>query len=82
MNTNVLKSRLLTAETAYLLFFILSHYAYLGKWKMQFLYWFVILVGYMMILPLIWPLNQFLAIPNKVKRHNLKIYEDMLGNKN
>lgn len=82
MNTNLLKSRLLTVETAYVLFFILSHYAYLGKWKMQLLYWIIVVGGISLIFPLIWPLNQFFAIPNKVKRHNLKIYEEMLNYKN
>lgn len=97
MNTNLLKARSLSKEQAYVLFFIFqAPYAYVGRWKIQLLYWFVCLyvissiymistgeIGGVIILFLflIWPVNQFFAIPNKIKRHNLKIYEELLTQK-
>lgn len=97
MNTNILKATSLSKDQAYVLFFIFqAPYAYVGRWKMQFLYWFVCLYAissiYMistgefggvifLCLFLIWPLNQFFAIPNKIKKHNLKIYEEQLKRK-
>lgn len=97
MNTYLLKERSLTKEKAYVLFFIFqAPYAYVGKRKMQFLYWFVCLPAYIHIysistgefanviplcLFLIWPVNLYFAIPNKIKRHNLKVYQELLNNK-
>ena len=47
MNTNFLKAKSLSKEQAYVLFFIFqAPYAYVGKWKMQFLYWFRLFTGY------------------------------------
>lgn len=97
MNTDLLKAKSLSKEQAYVLFFIFqAPYAYVGKWKMQVLYWFLCLpaVGHIymlstgefasiipLLLLLIWPVNQFFAIPNKVKKHNLKIYEEQIKSK-
>ena len=94
MNTNLLKAKSLSKEQAYVLFFIFqAPYAYVGKWKMQLLYWIVCLqvIGHIFIFStgeftsiifscmfLIWPVNQFFAIPNKIKKHNLKIYEEQI----
>jgi hypothetical protein len=76
MNTNLLKEKSLNKETAYTLFIFQSHYAYFGKWKIQIIYW---LSWCMVPLLIIWPINQFFAIPNKVKKHNLKVYEELLN---
>ncbi len=97
MNTNLLKATSLSKEQAYVLFFIFqAPYAYVGRWKMQLLYWFVCLLAigqifsistgeFASIIPLclflIWPVNQFFAIPNKIKKHNLKIYEEQIKSK-
>jgi len=97
MNTNLLKSKLLSKEQAYVLFFIFqAPYAYVGKWKMQLLYWFMCIpaIGQIFMvssgastsvvplcLLLIWPVNQFFAIPNKIKKYNLKIYEEQIKSK-
>lgn len=97
MNTNLLKANSLSTETAYVLFFIFqAPYGYVGRWKMQLLYWFVCLyvissiymistgefAGILLLcLLFIWPVNQFFAIPNKIKKHNLKIYEEQLKRK-
>jgi hypothetical protein len=97
MNTNSLKAKLLSKQQAYILFFIFqAPYAYVGKWKMQLLYWFICLPifahifmistgEFASILPisllLIWPINQFFAIPNKIKKYNLKIYEEQIKSK-
>lgn len=78
MNTNLLKARSLNKETAYTLFIFQAHYAYLGKWGIQILFW---LSWTLVPFFIIWPVNQFFAIPNKIKRHNLKIYEELLTQK-
>lgn len=95
MNTNLLKAKSLSKEKAYILFFVFqAPYAYVGKKLMQILYWFISIVffGHLFmavngniesVIPLclaaIWPINQFFAIPNKIKKHNLKIYEELLA---
>lgn len=57
-----------SSGTAYLCFFFLGcHYAYLGKWGLQFLYWFTLGgIG-------IWALVDLFHIPTKVNNHNLII---------
>tara|TARA_R110002167_G_scaffold220263_2_gene424869 strand:- start:815 stop:1009 length:195 start_codon:yes stop_codon:yes gene_type:complete len=42
MNKHLLQSQIKSTGTAYLLFLFLfgTHYAYLGKWGLQFLFWF------------------------------------------
>ena len=54
--------------TAYICWFLLGcHYAYLGKWGLQILYWITFGgVG-------IWALIDLFHIPTKVNTHNLKI---------
>ncbi len=75
MNTYILREKSLDKEKAYAWFIFQAHYAYLGQWGIQILFWLSWIVMPWLI---IWPLNQFFAIPNKVKRHNLKLYEDQL----
>ena len=78
MNINLLKAKSLNKDTAYGLFIIQAHYAYLGQWGIQIVFWLSWTIAPFLI---IWPINQFFAIPNKIKRHNLKIYEELLNTK-
>ena len=70
MNKYHLQSQIKSVETAYLFFFFLfgTHYAYLGKWGIQFLYW--ITLGGLGI----WALIDFFTISEKVERHNAVIF--------
>ncbi|MFA0964062.1 TM2 domain-containing protein [Roseivirga sp. BDSF3-8] len=68
MNKHYLMSRMKSTGTAYLCWFFLGvHYAYLGKWGLQFLYWFT-LGGFG-----IWILIDLFHIPTKVSNHNMQI---------
>lgn len=68
MNKHYLMSKMKSTGTAYLCwFFIGCHYAYLGKWGLQILYWLTLGgVG-------IWALIDLFHIPSKVSSHNLVI---------
>ncbi|MBL7559844.1 TM2 domain-containing protein [Olleya sp. YSTF-M6] len=68
MNKHYLLSQMKSSGTAYLCWFFLGcHYAYLGKWGLQFLYWFTLGgVG-------IWCLIDLFHIPAKVSNHNMII---------
>jgi hypothetical protein len=61
-------SKMKSTGTAYLCWFFLGcHYAYLGKWGLQILYWITLGgIG-------IWVLIDLFHIPSKVNSHNLKI---------
>ncbi len=67
------QSQIKSTRTAYLLFFFLfgTHYAYLGKWEIQFLYWFT-LGGFG-----IWTLIDLFTISGKVERHNEVIFQQI-----
>ncbi|NRD24089.1 TM2 domain-containing protein [Winogradskyella litoriviva] len=68
MNKHYLLSQMKSSGTAYLCWFFLGcHYAYLGKWGLQFLYWFTI--GGLGI----WCLFDLFHIPTKVSNHNMLI---------
>lgn len=68
MNKHLLMSKMKSTGTAYLCWFFLGcHYAYLGKWGLQILYWFT--VGGLGI----WALVDLFHIPSKINAHNLKI---------
>jgi hypothetical protein len=69
MNKHVLQSKIKSTGTAYLLFLFLfgTHYAYLGKWGLQLLYW--ITLGGLGI----WCVIDLFHIPTKVNNHNMII---------
>lgn len=68
MNKHYLMSNMKSTEIAYLCWFFLGcHYAYLGKWGLQILYWFTL--GGLGI----WALIDLFTIPSKVSTHNLII---------
>ncbi|MCK0132318.1 TM2 domain-containing protein [Flavobacteriaceae bacterium F08102] len=68
MNKYYLLSKMKSTGTAYLCWFFLGcHYAYLGKWGLQLLYW-VTLGGLGF-----WCLFDLFHIPTKVNNHNLNI---------
>jgi len=68
MNKHFLLSKMKSTGTAYLCWFFLRvHYAYLGKWGLQILYW--ITLGGLGI----WILIDLFTIPSKVAKHNLEI---------
>lgn len=68
MNKHYLMSKMKSTGTAYLCwFFIGCHYAYLGKWGLQILYW--ITIGGLGI----WAFIDLFHIPTKVNNHNMKI---------
>lgn len=76
MDSNLLNAKSLSVKRAYVYFFILqAHYAYLGKRGLQIVYWLTLLLFW--FIP-IWPINEFLNLPNKIKKHNLLVYEEML----
>ena len=68
MNKHFLMSKMKSTGTAYLCWFFLGcHYAYLGKWGLQILYWITLGgIG-------IWALIDLFHIPSIVSNHNLKI---------
>lgn len=68
MNKHYLLSKMKSTGTAYLCWFFLGvHYAYLGKWGVQFLYWFTL--GGLGI----WMFIDLFHIPTKVNNHNMLI---------
>jgi len=68
MNKHYLLSTMKSSGTAYLCWFFLGcHYAYLGKWGLQFLYWFTL--GGLGV----WCLIDLFHIPTKVNNHNIII---------
>jgi len=73
MNKHQLQSQTKSTGTAYLFFLFLfgTHYAYLGKWGLQFLFW--ITAGGLGI----WALIDLFTISGKVERHNAGIFEQI-----
>ena len=70
MNKHLLQSQIKSSGTAYLLFLFVfgTHYAYLGKWGIQLLFWFTF--GGLGI----WALIDLFTISGKIERHNAEIY--------
>lgn len=70
MNKHILQSQIKSTGTAYLFFLFLfgTHYAYLGKWGIQFLFWFT--AGGLGI----WALIDLFTHSGKVEKHNAEIY--------
>lgn len=72
MNKNYLQSQLKNTGNAYLLWFFLgAHYAYLGRWGVQLLYWFTL--GGLGI----WLIIDLFTMKSKVEDHNRPILEEM-----
>ena len=72
MNKHFLQTRLTSNGTAYLLLLIFgAHYAYLGKWGVQILYWFT-LGGFG-----IWLFIDLFMLSGKVSRHNAAIFQEI-----
>ncbi len=72
MNKHYLQSKVKSTGTAYLLWFFLgAHYAYLGKWGIQILYW--ITLGGLGI----WALIDLFTMSGKVNRHNATIFQQI-----
>lgn len=73
MNKHTLQSQIKSSGTAYLLFLFLfgTHYAYLGKWGVQFLFWFT-LGGFG-----VWAFIDLFTISGKVARYNAEIYRQI-----
>lgn len=71
-NASVVQSELKSKSTAYLMWFVLgSHYAYLGKFGLQILFWMTAGgVG-------IWAFIDLFRMPQMVSDHNLPLYEEL-----
>ena len=72
MNKHFLQSQIKSLGTAYLFWFILgAHYAYLGKWGLQILFWITLGgIG-------IWALIDLFIMSGKVNRINAPIFEEI-----
>lgn len=73
MNKHHLQSKIKSTGVAYLLFFLLfgTHYAYLGKWGLQILFW-ITLGGFGF-----WAFFDLFTIPGKVERYNANIFRQI-----
>lgn len=73
MSKYILQSQIKSTGSAYLFYLFLfgTHYAYLGKWGIQFLYWFTF--GGLGI----WALIDLFTIPGKIERHNAVIFQQI-----
>ena len=69
LNKHYLQSQIKSSGTAYLLWFCFGlHYAYLGKWGVQFLYWITFGgIG-------IWALIDLFTLSGRVANHNALIF--------
>lgn len=71
-NKYELQSNIKSSGTAYLFFLFLgAHYAYMGKWGLQLLYWFT-LGGFF-----IWMFIDLFRIGGMVSSHNALIYREL-----
>ena len=72
MNKHYLQSKVKSTGTAYLLwFFFGAHYAYLGRWGIQILFW-VTLGGLG-----IWAFIDLFTMSGKVNRRNAKLFQQI-----
>jgi hypothetical protein len=72
MNKHYLQSQLKSSGTAYLLWFFFGfHYAYLGKWKLQLLYW-ITFGGFF-----IWAIIDLFTLSGRVANHNSLIFQQI-----
>ena len=72
MNKFQLQSNVKSTGTAYLFWFLLgAHYAYLGKWGIQILYWITLGgLGF-------WALIDLFLMSSKVNAHNAVIFAQL-----
>ena len=72
MNKHYLQSKVKSTGTAYLFWFLLgAHYAYLGKWGIQILYWITLGgIG-------IWALIDLFTMSGKVNKYNAEIFQQI-----
>jgi hypothetical protein len=79
MNKHYLMSKFKSTGVAYLLwFFFGSHYAYLGMWRIQILFWIALIIGVFTFgtfwfLSLLWGFIDLFLIPGKVNKYNMRI---------
>ena len=72
MNKHYLQTQVKSTSTAYLYFFLFgAHYAYLGKWGIQILYW--VTVGGIGI----WALIDLFTMSKKVNKFNADIFQQV-----
>ena len=73
MNKHYLQSKIKSVGVAYLLYFLLfgTHYAYLGKWGLQILFW--ITLGGLGI----WAFIDLFTMSGKVDRYNANIFRQI-----
>lgn len=72
MNKHYLQSQVKTVGTGYLFFLLVgAHYAYLGRWVLQILFWFT-LGGF-----LLWAFIDLFLIPSKVHKHNAPLFQQL-----
>lgn len=72
MNKHELQGELKNTGTAYLLLiFLLSHYAYFGKWGKQILFWLTL--GGLGL----WALIELFRVPEHVRNYNRPIYQKL-----
>ncbi len=73
MNKHHLQSKVRSTGIAYLLYFVLygTHYAYLGKWGWQLLFWLT--AGGLGI----WAFFDLFTIPGKVDRYNAVLFQQI-----
>ena len=67
-----LQAKTKSSGTAYLCWFLLGcHYAYLGKWGIQIIYWLTL--GGLGV----WAFIDLFLIPGKIRRYNEKIFRQI-----
>jgi TM2 domain-containing membrane protein YozV len=72
VNKHYLQSQIKSSGTAYLLWFFFGfHYAYLGKWGTQILYW-ITFGGFF-----IWAIIDLFTLSGKVTNHNALIFQQI-----
>jgi hypothetical protein len=72
VNKHYLQSQIKSSGTAYLLWFFFGfHYAYLGKWGLQLLYW-ITFGGFF-----IWAIIDFFTLSGRVANHNALIFQQI-----
>lgn len=72
MNKHYLQSKVRSTGTAYLFWLFLgAHYAYLGKWGVQVLYW--VTIGRLGI----WMLIDLFTMSGKVDKYNSQLFQQI-----
>jgi hypothetical protein len=72
LNKHYLQSQIKSTGTAYLLWFFFGfHYAYLGKWGLQILYW-ITFGGFF-----IWAIIDLFTLSGRIANHNSLIFQQI-----